>query len=102
MESTIKVTEKNMVIEIIVTGKLDSNNAPELMKKLKEYIGKPITEIKFMAKDLEYIASSGLRVMIFSKQKIGIDTKIYLIGAQEAVLDVVNMSGLDNFLIIQN
>ena len=43
-----------------------------------------------------------MRVMIFAKQKIGVDAHAYLIGAQEAVLNVIKMSGLDNFLTIQD
>jgi anti-anti-sigma factor len=55
-----------------------------------------------MASELKYIASAGLRVMIFAKQRIGAEVQVYLIGAQEAVLDVVKMSGLDTFMTIQN
>ncbi len=57
-------------------------------------------KIVFYASGLEYISSAGLRVIIFAKQKIGAQADIYLAGAQEAVREVISMSGLDNFLTI--
>ena len=56
----------------------------------------------FYAKDLEYISSAGIRVIVFAKQKVGGNSKLYLIGASETVLDVINMTGLANFMIIQD
>jgi len=43
-----------------------------------------------------------LRVIIFAKQKIGVDAQVYLIGAQEEVLNVIKMSGLDNFMVVSD
>lgn len=101
MESKYTVTEANGILSIVLSGKLDATNAPALMDELRKYIGKPITEIAFIANDLDYIASAGLRTMIFSKQKIGEAAIITLSGAKQEVLDVIKMSGLDNFLTIK-
>ena len=59
-------------------------------------------DLVFFAGDLEYISSAGLRVIIFAKQKIGMDAQVYLIGAPEAILNVIKMSSLDNFMTIQD
>ncbi|HDS08852.1 MAG TPA: anti-sigma factor antagonist [Firmicutes bacterium] len=102
MENNIKVTCKDGIIKAELTGRLDASTAPELQNALKEVIDQPIHDLVFLTKDLEYISSAGLRVIIFTKQKLGVDTKVYLIGAQDTVLEVVKMSGLDNFMIIQD
>jgi anti-anti-sigma factor len=102
MESTINLELTEKILKITLTGKLDAVKAPELMEELKNISGNAIEKIIFYVKDLEYISSAGLRTIIFSKQRIGADSDIYFVGAQEAVLDVINMSGLDNFLIITN
>jgi anti-anti-sigma factor len=82
-------------------GRLDATNAPLLQEELKKLTGQKIAKMIFFANDLEYISSAGLRVIIFAKQKIGVDSHIYLIGAQEAILNVIKMSGLDNFMTVQ-
>ncbi len=99
---TYKITEENGVVKIALKGRLDATNANELLEKLKEFSGKKIKEIVYLLSELEYIASAGLRVIIFSKQKIGMDAKMLVIAPQESVLDVIKMSGLDNFLVIQD
>lgn len=102
MESKFSVIYKDGVAKIDLSGRLDATNAPALQEELKKLIGQPVSHMVFYAKDLEYIASAGLRIIIFAKQKIGVDAEVYLIEAQETVLGVVKMTGLDNFMIIQD
>lgn len=101
MEAKYTINEVDGIINILLEGRLDATNAPALMEDLKQFIGKPIKEIAFIAKDLDYIASAGLRTMIFAKQKINPEADISLAGAKEEVLEVIKMSGLDNFLTIK-
>ena len=98
MESNINLVQDNGTVKITLTGSLDAKNAPALAEDLKGLVGKDIKKIVFLVKDLEYISSAGLRVIIFAKQKIGEDTEVIMVGAQEGVLDVIKMSGLDNIM----
>jgi anti-anti-sigma factor len=102
MESKFSVDFKDGVAKIALCGRLDAVNAPLLQDELKRLMGSPVKNMVFLAKELEYISSAGLRVIIFAKQKVGVDAKVYLVGAQEAILGVVKMSGLDNFMFIQD
>lgn len=102
MECKCTVTYNEGVAKIELGGRLDANNAPMLQEELKKLIGQKVDRLVFLAKDLEYISSAGLRVIIFAKQKIGVDAQVYFIGAQESVLSVIKMSCLDNFLTIQD
>jgi len=102
MESKFSVRYEDGVAHVDLSGRLDATNAPALQEELKKLIGQPVRRLVFYAKDLEYMASAGLRVIIFAKQKIGADAQVYLIGAQEMVLDVIKMTGLDNFMVIQD
>lgn len=101
MESKFSVTLEGTTAKIELCGRLDATNSPALQEELKKISGQKIEHLVFLAKDLEYISSAGLRVIIFAKQKIGLDSHVYLIGAQEAVVNTVKMSGLDNFMEIQ-
>lgn len=96
------IEQSGEITKVVLQGKLDAVNAPLLMEELKSLIGQNIKKIVFYVNNLEYISSAGLRIIIFTKQKIGKDTEVYMIGAQDAVSDVIKMSGLDNFLYLQD
>lgn len=102
MTENFTIDLANGVAKITLTGRLDTTKAPALSDELKKMVGQPVNRIVFYAAGLEYIASSGLRAIVFAKQKIGKDTKVYLIGAQDEIKDVIKMTGFDNFLIIQD
>jgi len=101
MESKFAVDLKDGVAQIQLSGNLDTMTAPTLQEELKKLAGAPIKSLVFLAKELEYISSAGLRVIIFAKQKIGANAQVYLIGAGESIISVIKMSGLDNFMHIQ-
>lgn len=100
MESNISVVCENGVAKITLAGRLDATTAPVLQEELKQLMGQELKDIVFFASELEYLSSAGLRIIIFAKQKIGAHSNLFLIGAQEAVLEVIEMSGLTNFMDI--
>jgi anti-anti-sigma factor len=55
-----------------------------------------------MMHDLDYIASAGLRVLVFAKQKMGPGVDIYVIAASEQVLDTLHKTGFDRSCIVQD
>ena len=87
---------------ITLEGRLDTSKAPALMEELKSLIGQKISSITFDARKLDYISSAGLRAIIFAKQKVGTDVSLELLGANEAVRDVIDMSGLSSYMTIKN
>ncbi|MDP3875704.1 MAG: STAS domain-containing protein [Methylobacter sp.] len=102
MESTFIVNINEGTLEITLAGRLDAGNAPSLSDQLQEYKGKDINNMVIYAKDLEYMASAGIRVIVFAVQKIlkpGSDA--YFIGGQSDIISVLEMTGLDDALIIQ-
>ncbi len=101
MESKFNVEYSNEVLKVTISGRLDANNSPALSDELGKYKGKNIKDMVFHVNDLEYISSAGIRVIVFAKQKVGENSQIYLIGASETVLDVINMTGLANFMKVQ-
>jgi anti-anti-sigma factor len=100
MESSYAVTFKDEVMKIELTGHLDATNSEGLLSELKRFAGQKAGKIVFMAKDLEYISSAGLRVIIFAKRMGGADARLFLVGAPDEILDVIRMSGLDNFMTL--
>ena len=102
MEDKYTVSCDGGIAKIELAGRLDATNAPALQDELKKLIGQKVDSLVFLAKDLEYISSAGLRVIIFAKQKIGASATVYFIGAQEGVTSVIKMSGLDTFMTLQD
>jgi anti-anti-sigma factor len=102
MESTINVTCQNNIARIKLTGRVDAGNASVLSEELKKLVGQPLQQIVFIVDELEYMSSAGLRAIIFAKQKIGENSQVLLIAPQPSVLEVIKMSGLDTFVIIQD
>src|SRR5512137_141514 len=102
MDSKCLVTCNADVVKVELAGRLDATNAEGLQAELKKFAGQKVGKLVFLARELEYISSAGLRVIIFAKQKIGVDASVFLIAAQEPIVNVVKMSGLDNFLIMQD
>jgi anti-anti-sigma factor len=100
MESKYVITCANEVLKVELAGRLDATNAEGLQNELKKFTGQKVAKLVFMAKDLEYISSAGLRVIIFAKQKVGVDAHLFLVAAPDAILNVIKMSGLDNFMTI--
>ncbi len=98
------VMEIGEVSKIKLHGHIDASIAPNLMNELKPLIERKgeIKKLVFYANELEYIASAGIRAVVFAKQKLGANVQVYLVGASAAILDVFKMTGIDKFLTIQD
>ncbi len=91
-ESTLEMS--NGVAKITLSGELDAGSAPQFKSTVEEAAGQGAKRIALIVPDLEYISSAGLRVLVFARQKMGKGIDIYLIGAQDQILDPIKQSGL--------
>jgi anti-anti-sigma factor len=90
------------VAKITLTGSLDASSAPQFKEVIEQAATQtPIKVVLFMDK-LEFLASAGLRVLIFAKQKMGANVDIYVIGSQGPVLGTLEMSGFHHSVYIQD
>lgn len=101
MNFEYKINNNDGIVDVKIKGYLDASNAAGFLEDMKKLIGENISKIVFDASELEYIASAGLRVIIFTKQKIGYDADVILKSPQEGVESVIEMSGLSNFVTIE-
>ncbi len=98
---TFDVKNNDGVVEVNLKGRLDATVAPQLHAELEKLTGSDVKKVVFYVKDLEYIASAGLRVILFSKQKLGADTEVIMKDVKDEVRSVIEMTGFNSFITME-
>ncbi len=99
MKTTI--TKDNNTTIFALSGRLDSNSAPDLEQQLQDFLDTPGTNLVFDFNNLDYISSAGLRVVLNTAKAY--KSGQYLFSAcamQEHVQEVFEISGFDSFIKI--
>lgn len=96
------IEEKQDAINIFkLNGRLDSNTSQGFEKKIFQAISDGSKHIIIDFKDLDYISSAGLRVILKATKAINReDGKIMLCSMQDYVKEVFEIAGFDSFLPI--
>ena len=98
MTIEIKKNADELVLEI--TGRLDTITAPALDKTINENLGE-IKSLILDFKNLEYISSAGLRVLLGAQKKMQQKGSMKVINVCEEVMDVFEMTGFADILTIE-
>jgi anti-anti-sigma factor len=85
----LEVTEGTAKISL--TGLLDASAVGRLQEELEKATAQPVKRLVLLLQNLECVTSAGLRSLIFTKQKLGADVEIYVVGATELVLHFLKM-----------
>jgi anti-anti-sigma factor len=95
MKTTIQENEKQLVA--VLEGELDTAAAPEFEEAMQPLFDSKGREIIIDCTDLEYIASSGLRILlnILKKAKAS-GSRVVLRGVNEVIRDVFELTGFIN------
>ncbi len=88
------------IAKITLSGELDASAAPAFKTEIEKAAAQHPRRVALLVGDLEYIASAGLRVLIFAKQKLGGDVDIYVVGAQQPVAETLQMTGFDYSVVM--
>ena len=88
-------------LTIELKGRLDTTTSPELDKAIKnENITESLVILDF--KELEYISSAGLRVLLATKKSLDAEGKsLEIRNINEVVKEVFNVTGFSNILTIK-
>ena len=97
-DATLEVT--GGIAKITLSGELDASAAPAFRAQIERAGEQRPTRLVLFMRDLDYIASAGLRVLIFAKQKMGAAVDLYAIAPQAQVMDTFEMTGFDHSLRI--
>ena len=87
-------------LTVALVGRLDATTAPELDKELQTTLD-GITDLIFDFKELVYIASAGLRVLLVAQKRMKKQGNMKLINVNSDVKNVLEMTGFIDFLTVE-
>ena len=91
---------ENSIAKITLSGDLDAKTASVFKEKIEEIAGQNVKCLVLIVHDLKYMASAGLRVLVFAKQKMGANIDLYVVGAQKLVKETIKRSGFHHSVIM--
>ena len=95
-----KVRENDSII-LAVSGELTAMTAGQLSDTIKKAI-EETSSLVLDLKDLEYVASAGLRVILDTKKMLDAKKGEFIVrNAREAVMNVFDITGFTDILILQ-
>lgn len=94
----IKKTKDGSALTIALVGRLDTITSPQLESELKL---DGIAKLVFDFKDLDYISSAGLRVMLTAQKTMMKQGEMELLNVKPLVREVFDMTGFSAFFTIR-
>ena len=91
---TITREQVDSTLIISLHGKLDTNAAPDLEEELYDSMD-GIKELIFESKDLEYLTSAGIRVLVAAQQEMIDKGYMLLRNVCDDIMEIFEMTGLD-------
>jgi anti-sigma B factor antagonist len=85
---------------IALEGRLDTVTAPDLETELMDSLD-GITELVLDMKDLEYISSAGLRVLLTAQKRMNQKGSMKLINVNDTVMEIFDVTGFVDILTIE-
>ena len=97
---TIEKKINNDAVTLIVSGRLDTQTAPELENVLDDSIA-GLKDLTFDMTNLEYVSSAGLRVILKAQKTMNVQGSMKLIGVNDSIMEVFDITGFLDILTIE-
>ena len=85
---------------LIVSGRLDTQTAPELETELDAVLS-GLKELTFDMTNLEYVSSAGLRVILKAQKTMNAQGSMKLTGVNDSIMEVFDITGFLDILTIE-
>lgn len=98
---TITKSQVDKSITLALSGRLDTNTAPELESALKPLF-EQLQTLVFDFAELEYISSAGLRVLLATQKKINsANEQMRICHVNDEILEVFTITGMRDIFTIE-
>lgn len=97
---TIDKNHDGTKLEIALEGRLDTMTAPQLEEEVKNNI-EGIKELIFDLKNLAYVSSAGLRVLLSAQKIMNKQGSMTIRNANEEVMEIFEVTGFIDILNIE-
>lgn len=91
--------KSGQTMTLTLVGRLDTNAAPDLEDELSQSMD-GITELIFECKDLTYLTSAGIRVLVAAQKEMLQQGTMVLRNVCDEIMDLFGMTGLDEVFTI--
>lgn len=92
--------QNGTALNVALSGRLDTTTAPQAEVELKAAM-EGITELTFDFKDLEYVSSAGLRVLLAAQKTMNRQGKMSLRNVRAEIMEVFDITGFSDILTIE-
>ena len=96
----ITKTPSGSDLTVAISGKLDTQTAPELEESLRDDLG-GVDNLVFDLSNLEYVSSAGLRVILATYKRMSKQGSMVIHNVTPDVMDVFEMTGFTDLLEIE-
>ena len=97
---TIEIMRNQEQTVIKIAGRLDTTTAPALDKTINEDVA-DAKNLVLDIKELEYISSAGLRVLLAAQKKMQKIGSMKVTNVCQEVMEVFEMTGFADILVIE-
>ena len=87
-------------VTLIVSGRLETQTAPELENELDAVLP-GLKELTFDMTNLEYVSSAGLRVILKAQKAMNTQGSMKLTGVNDSIMEVFDITGFLDILTIE-
>lgn len=95
----INKTEDGAKNTLELAGRLDTTTAPQLETEVNS-IGEDVSELELNLKELDYLSSAGLRVVLSAQKKMAKQGKMIVTNVNESIMEVFEITGFADILTI--
>ncbi|MBP5199200.1 MAG: STAS domain-containing protein [Schwartzia sp.] len=96
----IKKEQNGTALTMSLSGRLDTVAAVDFEKELNASLD-GVENLVLDCTELTYVASSGLRTFLMAQKRMSKQGKMTMRHVQEAVMEVLSMTGFDDLLQIE-